>query len=233
MGCYDLPITAINLQLPQKLLKLTPDNGAVGQPHGQTAPHQLIHHVDPQLTAQLLVVPLLRLFKLLNVLLKHLLLLEDDPIYTGKLPVLRPPPLVCTGNGGQFDRLEHAGIRNVRPSAELGKFTMRIEGDGSVLQVPDQFEFILILLLFIKLQSLIPGDLPSLKSGSLSGQLEHLLLQRLQILGPYGHITKIYVVVESILYGRSDTEFGFRPELLDRFSQQVGRRVPEGVLPLI
>ncbi len=118
----------------------------------------------------------------------------------------------------------------VRTAAEVGEGTALVEGDLSVFQTVDEFQFVLVALLLEIVESLGLGHLAAHELNLLGGQLLHLLLDFREIVGGDVIIHKVDVVVEAGLDMGTDTEFYARVQRLDGGGHQVGGTVPEGVL---
>ena len=68
----------------------------------------------------------------------------------------------------------------------------------------------------------------------LTCQFQHLLLYGLQILVRQHYaVTGFDVIIKTVFDSRTDTEFGVRIKLLQRFRHQMRGRVPKSVFPLL
>jgi hypothetical protein len=126
-GSRDLLIASGVLELPRVALELPEDHHALGQPEGR-ARRDVVEHDEVELAAELPVVAPLRLLDAPDVLVE--LLLGEPGRAVDALehrPVLVAPP-VRAGRGQELERLDVAGRRDVRASAEIHEVSLPIEG---------------------------------------------------------------------------------------------------------
>ena len=228
----DLLVAVLLLHVAQELLQTVAQCGALRQPERKTLAHALREGEQFEVLAQLAVVALLGLFHHLEVLVEHRLLGERDAVDTREHLVLLVAAPVGSGHGGQLDGLDVARVGNMRAAAEVRERTVRIEGDGTVLEVRDELDLVLVALFGESLEGFGLGDLAADELLLVAGELLHLLFDSREI--GFGDGRRgIDVVVESVLDGGADAELDARVEVLEGLGQQVRRRVPEGVLALV
>ena len=75
-----------------------------------------------------------------KVLVEHRLLRESNAVDTGQHLVLFVAAPISSGHGSELYRLYQPRIGKVRAAAEVGETAVRIERDGTVLQVADEFQ---------------------------------------------------------------------------------------------
>ena len=125
----------------------------------------------------------------------------------------------------------------MRPAAQIGKITVRIETDRPVFEPLDQFHFILVAFFGIGLHRLGLADLAATDRLLRARQFFHLFLDLRQI--AFGDRRRtVHIVVKAILDARPNPELDPRIERFERLGQQMRRRVPErflafGIFPFV
>ena len=104
----------------------------------------------------------------------------------------------------------------------------------AVLELGDQFALEGLSLGGKLLEHLVLGHVTAHDGLLLAGQLKHLLLD----LGEVGLLDVLsigwhHVVIESVLDGGANAELNAGIKLLQRLGEQVGRRMPEGMLAFV
>ena len=178
-------------------------------------------------------VALLGFFHHLEVLVEHALLGEGDAVDTGQLLAVLVALPVGAGDGGQLDGLDVVDVLDVRAAAQVGEGTVRVERDLAVLQVLDELALVLVALLLEIVHRIRLGHLLALERLLSSRQLDHLVLNRLEVGLGNLPVAQVHVVVETDLDSRSHTELDARVERFKRFRHQVGGRMPEDVFCLL
>ena len=178
-------------------------------------------------------VSLLGLFQKYEILVEKRLLRECNTIDTGKLMTILVTSPVCTGNGSEFHSLDDLGISEVRSAAEVGKVTVLIESNLTILEFIDKLDLILVTLLFEIFQSISLGHMRTLESLLAARKFHHLLLNSREISICKLPVTKVNVIVESILDSRADTEFDSRIQCFEGLRHKVCRRMPEDTLAFL
>ena len=228
----DLLVSVLLLDIAQELLQAVAQCGALRQPERKALTHALREGEQLEILAQLAVVALLGLLHHLEVLVEHRLLGERDAVDTREHLVLLVAAPVGSGYGGELQGLDIARIGNVRSAAEVRERTVRIEGDGAVLEVRDELDLVLVALLGEGLQGLGLGYFATHERLLVAGELLHLLFDARKV-GFGDRRRRIDVVVEAVFDGGADAELDARVEGLEGLGQQVRRGVPEGVLALV
>ena len=108
----------------------------------------------------------------------------------------------------------------MRTTTEVGERTVGIECDGTILEVADKLNLVLVTLLGEGLQCLSLRNLRANHRLLVTSEFGHLVFNLLQVsLGDcYG---RIYVIVESVVDSRTDTELNTWVECLQGLCQQV------------
>ncbi len=171
-------------------------------------------------------VALLGLLQHQQILLQFLLLGEGDGVEAGELLALLIPAPIGSGHAQHLHRLDARGVRNVRPAAQIGEIALGIEGDLPVLQAVDQLQFVLVAFLGEVLDGVGLAHFLAVERELLGGEFLELGLDGGEITLANAPFTEVHVVVEPVLDGRADAEFGPRIERLQGFRHHVGGGMP-------
>ena len=175
-------------------------------------------------------VTLLCLLEHHEILIEKGLLREGYSVDSGKLLTLLIASPVCSGDGCELHRLDHRGIAEMRSAAEIGKTSVLVEGNLAVLQFVNQFNLVFVPLLIEIFESIRLCHVSALERLPGMGELEHLLLDGREIIVGKDLVTKVDVIVESVLKSRSDSELHARIKGLEGLCHEMRRRMPENVL---
>ena len=230
----DLHVAVALLDLGEVLLQTHTQCGSLGQPQGQALAYVLREGKELHLLAELAVVALLGLFDELEVFVEHRSLGEGDAIDAVHLRVLVVAAPEGTGYAQHLAGLDGGRGGKVWATTEVGEVALGVGRDLAVLELGDELALEGLALGAELLEHLSLGHVATHDGLLLAGQLHHLLLD----LGEVGLLDVLAigrhdVVVEAVLDGRTDAELDAGIELLQRLGEQVGRRVPEGVLALV
>ena len=110
---------------------------------------------------------------------------------------------------------------------------MMVERDPLALQSVQQLELVLVALLPEVVDRAVPRDLLAPVRRIAPGELDHLLLDRAEVVRRQRMLAQVDVVVEAGLDRRADAELRPGEERFHRFCHQVGGAVPVGVLALV
>ena len=122
------------------------DARALGHDERKPLSDVLVRHEDAQLSAQLVVVALLRLFELRKVLVKVGFLVERRPVDAREHLVLFVAAPVSACQRRQLETLHLAGGREMGPCAQVREIALRVEADLlSLGNVGKQFHFVTLL----------------------------------------------------------------------------------------
>jgi len=147
MRCYDRIITCLDLRLPQELFKSLAKDCSFRQPQRKTLANLIRKSKKFKLLTQFSVIAFLRFFEEMQILFQFFLLRKSNAINTREHLILFITSPVCSRNIQQFYCFDKTRIWYVRPTAQVSKITLLIECYRTILQVIDQFNFILIALL--------------------------------------------------------------------------------------
>ena len=213
------------------------ERSAFRQPQRQARSHARRETKQFELLAELAVVALLGLLEHRQVFVEHRFFRKGDSVDTGQHLVVLVAAPVGPGHRSQLDRLHVPHVRQVRPAAQIGKITVRIETDRPVFEPLDQFHFILVAFFGIGLHRLGLADLAATDRLLRARQFFHLFLDLRQI--AFGDRRRtVHIVVKAVLDARPNPELDPRIERFERLGQQMRRRVPErflafGIFPFV
>ena len=121
----------------------------------------------------------------------------------------------------QLHRADLAGVRDVRPAAEVDEITGFVKGDLRILRdVGQTFEFVGLSGFGKHLLRIGPVHLRAFKRQLAADQLLHRLFDRLQVLGDQP-VLHIEVVIKTVLGGGPDIELRIGVKLLHRRRHHV------------
>ncbi len=168
----------------------------------------------------------LRLLQHFQVSSEFFLLGESDPVDAGQhFSVFIAAP-VGPGDPQEFYRLDLAGIRQMRPAAEIGESTGFIKGDLPVFQFINEFKFILVSFFSEITDGFILAHFPAAEGLFFPGELQHAVFDLFKIRIRNLVVTKVDIIIKAVLNIRPDPEFYPGVELLYGFCHQVGTGMP-------
>ncbi len=178
-----------------------------------------------EFAAETAVIPFFRLFQHLQMRSELLPGGETgavDPLQHGLALIATP---VSSSQPGKSEGPNPAGVRNVRPGAEIDKFTLLVKRDGLIFrQVGDELALVRLVPFFIKSERLFPAELAPLERQLLSDNLFHFLLYFPEILRRNG-LLKFKIVVETLLDSRTDPQPGSGVKPFHRLRQDMAGAV--------
>ena len=212
----------IFIELPaEEVLELVSHHGASRKPQRKAHSDAAGEGEEFHFLAEFPVVALLCLFENHEVLVQEGFLGEGYAVDTGELLTLLVASPVGSGYAGELDGLDDFGVHQMRAAAEVGEFTVAVVCDGTVLELADELALVLVSLFLEVLHRLALGDVYPLEMLLLACEFEHLLLNLRKVGVGDGLSPEVHVVVESVLYGRSNTELHARIESLEGLGHQV------------
>ncbi len=215
-------VSVFLLDLAEEILQTGAQFRSLGKPQRQTSPHLRGESEKFQFLTYLPVIPLLGLFEKFQIFIEHRFLGECDTVYAGEHLVLLIPPPVCTGDRGEFYGFDDRRVAEMGSAAQIGEIAVRIERDGPVFEISDKFAFIFVTLFGEGLHRLFLGNFPTHETLLRPGQFHHLVLYLLQVTLHQCHTGNIHIIVETVLDGRSDTEFDTRIQAFQSLGHQMG-----------
>ncbi|MPM52842.1 hypothetical protein SDC9_99606 [bioreactor metagenome] len=221
-------IAALLLLVLNKPLQQLDHARALRQQDRQALADNIHGGEELQLAAELIVVPLLRLFQRGNIGIQVGLLLESRTIDALEHLVLFTAAPVSARNVEKLDVLYHARALDVRAGAEINKVSLTIEADDSVRrQIANELYLIRFAELVHVGNRLFTRQLKALYLLVFLLNLRHLGLDLDEILRREG-LRRVKIVIEPVLNRGADGELGLRPETLDRLREDMARGVAIG-----
>ena len=136
---------------------------------------------------------------------------------------------VRAGDGGQLERAEAAGGRDVRPAAEIEPFALAIDRERLVAgDAFDDLDLVLLAELVEGLDRLVAAQLFAAHRQIAFDDLGHLLFDAAKIFVGERAVGA-EVVEEAVLDDRSDGDLRAGEELLHRHGHEMSGRVADGV----
>src|SRR5690554_3059662 len=213
-------IPMLDLDPAHTLLQCLIERPAVGMPEHH-ARRLFLQVEEIHALGQLAVIPLLRLFKSLQIRLELLLITPGGAVNAGQHWLAGITTPVGARQLGQLVRLEMPGVGHVWPPAHIGVFLVVIKTDGLAGRNPAHNLLLVRLVALLKrLHRLLWRDVlahhvvfrvdQGLHAGFDSGQIIR------------GHrLAEVDIVVKAVINHRTDRHFGFGVELLDSMPNQV------------
>ena len=183
-----------------------------------------------KLLAELAVVTLLCFFKLHEISIKFLCSPEGNTVDAGKHFVFAVVFPVRARLLGDLEGLEGLGIGQVRSEAHVHVLALLEETELCLVrQIGHVLNLIFLTALFHELLRLFAGKDKGLDRQILLGDLLHFLLDGFEILIGQLGITKIHVIVEAVLRGRTECKVRLRIQTLDGLCHDMGCSVAKNV----
>ena len=194
---------------------------ALGHEQRQALPYALVGHEDAQLSAQLVVVALFRLFDGGEILGQFALFVKAGAVDAREHLVVLVAAPIRAGQRRQLERLDHARRRQMRTCAQVDEIALTIEGDLGVLgQIVDQLDLVGLVVALHQLDRLFARQHESLELVVRLDDLRHLALDHLQLFERDGR-RKVEIVIKSLVDRRSDRKFDRRMHALHRLRENV------------
>ncbi len=220
MRGVDQGVSALQIFVAHPVFELLADDSALGMEEDQARAGQFLNAEQVQLFAQFAVVALLGLFQLLEVIVQVLLAEEGGAVDALQLLVMLVALPVSAGDGKQLESLDLGSVRHVRAAAEIDELRSQgVLGEDFAGALFDQLALhpgfgVLFESFFLAGVDALVGQVARL-------DLAHLLFDLLQIVGgEWGGAVEI--VIEAVLDGRPDSEFGLGIQFQHGGCQQVG-----------
>ena len=227
-------VAELALLLLDVVLKLLPDDVAVGQEHGKTLSHEVIRHEQSHFLADLAVVAGLGLLDFLLVLLELCLGCKCHAVDAGEHLVLGIVLPVGTALPCDLEGLEGIGEGHVRTCAHIDVIALLIEADDCIFgKISDVLFLVLGSALVHELDGLVAAEDERSDGKMLLCNLLHLGLDGQKVLVCELLVSEVDVIVEASLGGRAVCEIGLRIESLDGLGHQVSGRMSEDMVHLL
>ena len=154
-------------------------------------------------------------------LIKFFLVRKTYAIYTGQLFVLFIAFPIGTSNGSQFDGLDEACMRDMRPTAEISKCTLRIKADFSICEALQKIQFVFIPFFGKIGNGIVFGNLLANENIVLLGKFTHLFFEIGQFLFRNCFAAKIHVIIKTPVNCGTYPKFHARKSSFHSFRKQV------------
>ena len=202
------------------LLQRLIERPAVGMPEHH-ARRLFLQVEEIHALGQLAVIPLLCLFKPLQIRLELLLVTPGGAVNAGQHWLAGITTPVGARQLGQLVRLEMPGVGHVWPPAHIGIFLVVIKTDGLAGRNPaDKLLLVRLVALLKRLHRLLGRDVLAYHVVFRFNQGLHAGFDSRQIIR--GHrLAEVDIVVKAVIDDRTDSHFGLGVELLDGMPNQV------------
>ena len=167
-------IIITGLDTAQEILQTDTQGSTFRQPHGKSLAHHIGKHEQIHFLTYLTMVAFLGFFQHYQIFVQHFLLRESYTINTCHLLTVFLPSPISTGHRKQLDSFDRSSRGQVGTTAKVGKRTLCISGDVSILQFGNQFTFISFTSFTEFLQRILFSDALTHQYLFLCSQLGHL-----------------------------------------------------------
>ena len=141
-------------------------------------------------------------------------------------PVLFVAAPVGPGHGKQLERLDAAGVRDVRPTAKVDEIAVAVQGNGAVVQPFHKLDLVGFAHVGEKFHGVGLGNIHPLKGNGGIDDTPHFRFNGFKILGSKG-LFYIEVIIEAVFDGGTDGHLGGGKKLLDGRGHDVGGGVAQ------
>ena len=227
-GIHELVAVLEMLFLPEGL-DLVAHHAALGVPQDQPGPDALVHRVEVEFLAETAMVALERLLDVLQVRLEIGLARERGAVNALQHLVAFAAEPVGAGDVGDLERADLAGVRQVRPAAQIHEVAVGVVGHlGIGRDHRQEVELVLLVGGGESSLRLVAGGFAGHERLLLGDDLAHARLDLLQVLGSERRGAR-EVVVKAVLDRRSAGDLDVREQVDDRGGEHVGRRMAQPV----
>ena len=230
----DLHISIVFLYLTQHVLQTQAQFRSFRKPYWKSLAHTLRKHEKLHFTSYLTMVALLCLFKHEKILVKHLLLRKCYAVYACHLLALRVTAPECSSHTRKLNGLYGTGAHEVRTTAQVSESTLCVSGDCAILKILINMFALISLSVSIEFSQCVSlCDILAYHRLVFLCQFLHLCLDGGEIVLAYCNtLRRHYIVKETVLYSRSETELYARIQFLEGFCEQMSRCMPESMFTL-
>ena len=179
--------------------------------------------------ADFAVVALFGFFDFLEILSEFFLIGERGAVNTGQHRIGFLAPVIRTGNAGQFECADVAGIVHMGTSAEIDEIAELIKRDRFAFgDIREAFQLEVLFLFRQEFDCFLASEFETGKRELFCGEPGHFFFDFHQILRCQLGCSEIEVVVKSVFCARADIEFDIGIQFKNRRRHQVRRAVPYG-----
>ena len=223
---FDLLISVFTVLLTPEILKNITQNHSLRQEERKSR-SLLINIKQIKLPSELSVITLFSFLHPLKVGVKLLLCRKCHTIDTLKHFVFTVALPVCSRTLNQLESLYRSGRKEMRTCAKVYKFAHAVEGNLLSFRNPSyKHNFIRFIFFLHESNCLISRKYKSLHTAVLADYLLHFLFDNRQHVRSKGSI-RIYVIIKSIVYRRTDCQLCVRINTLHRGGQNVRSSMPK------
>ena len=231
MGAKDQLITVLEVLFAPEVLDFISHASPLGEPQNQTGPDVLRDSIQFELLSQNTVISLLGLFHTMQVVLDHRFLGIGHPVNALQHRPLFVTPPVGAGRGGEFEGLDHARSRQMRPPAEVFKTRVMVKRYPVILDALKELDFVGVILGTIVVNGFLAVSDLTGKGGVFFDNLGHALFNTRQVVGGK-RPGNVEIVIPAFLDWRPDGRFGLGKQLHHRLRHNVRTRMPENLAAL-
>ena len=173
------------------------------------------------------------LFHQHEIFVQHFLFRERNTINTCHLRTFFVATPVSTSHAQQLHSLDFSRIHQVRTTTKVSERTLSIKSDSTIFEVVNQLTFERFTTFFKHFQGISFRDILTHDRLFFSHKFCHFLFDGSQIrFFNNGASSRHHIIVESAFDSRTNTKLNTWIQLLQSFSHQVSRRMPEGMFSL-
>ncbi len=183
------------------------------------------------LSAQLIMISLLNIFKMFQICMKFVLCGKSCSINSLELRPVRISTPIRHRRRNQFKCFDGLGTDQMRSCTQICKsLSLFVKGNFCILwQVLYQLHLIRFLPFLHKLYCLFPWKCKLLKTISFFNNLFHFFFQSVKIFPGKWFCLKI--IIKSFIYGRPNSKPGIWKQPFDRFCEYMGASMADSAYP--
>ena len=233
MWSHYLLITKAFLNTFQEILQTQTQRSTFWQPQWQTFTYSVRECEQLQFFTDFTVVAFFSLFHQHEIFVQHFLFRERNTIDTCHLRTFFIATPVSTSHAQQLHSFNFSRIHQVRTATKVCKRTLCIESDCTIFEVRYQLTFERFTTFFKHFQGISFRDVLTNHRFFLSYKLCHFLFDGSKVrFFNDGASGRHNIIVEAIFNSRTNTKLNAWIQLLQSFSHQVSRCMPEGMFSL-
>mmetsp|Transcript_8779 Transcript_8779/g.18552 ORF Transcript_8779/g.18552 Transcript_8779/m.18552 type:complete len:735 (+) Transcript_8779:385-2589(+) len=226
VGGDDLVVAALPVVVLDEVDERVVDAGSVGQPEGG-ASGEVVEHDEFLLCGDAAVITLLCLLLVLLPNLQHLLVRERDPVHPLQRVVLRVSQPIRGAVPRGRERLDPAGVGQVRPAAQVDEVAALVHGRAAAVGDLGLDDLLLEGVAGEQAEGLVLGDDEPLEFLFLFGDFGDLGLDGLVVVLPKRVArTHVTVVIKPSRQRGADRQ-STSVQVLQRLPQNVSARMPK------
>ena len=225
-------IVVTSLDTAQEVLQAQTQCCTFWQPHRKTFTYCIREHKQFHFLTNLTVVAFLGFFQHSQIFIQHFLFRESNTVNTSHLLTVFLSSPISTSYRKQLNSFNRSCAHQVRTTAQVGKCALCICSNMSVFQFRNQLALISFASFTEHFKRIFFRNALTYQSFFSGSQFFHLFLNSRQVTFLNHSFTRIYIIIETVFNGRTDTKLDTRIKFLQSFSQQVSTCMPECMLTL-